>query len=216
MSLDLFFHPFASFCQKALIAFYENDTPYEPHIVDLGDEGQRAAFLALWPIGKFPVVRDGRLGLTLPESTIIIEHLDLHYGGATRFVPADGDAALQVRLGDRFYDHYVQEPMQKIVGDRNRPPGAKDPHGVTQARAILQTAYGLIEHRMAARTWNMGESFTLADCAAAPALRYAAMVEPFEKTHPATAAYLRRLSDRPSFARVLDEAAPYAHFFPKG
>ena len=173
MSLTLHFHPLSSFCWKVLIALYENDTPFTPNVVNLGDAAERAALLKLWPIGKFPVLRDDAQDRTIPESSIIIEYLDSQYPGRTRFIPADAKAALQTRLRDRFYDLYVHLPMQKIVGDRLRPQGAKDPHGVEEARARLQSCYGMIEREMATRTWAMGEAFGLADCAAAPALFYA-------------------------------------------
>jgi glutathione S-transferase len=214
MSLTLHFHPLSSFCQKALVALYENDTPFEPHIVDLTDEASRAAFLRLWPIGKFPVLRDDAKDRTIPESSIIIEYLAQHYPGRTLLVPADADLARQTRLRDRFYDLYVQEPMQKIVGDRRRPATAKDPHGVEEARARLRTAYGMIEEDMATRTWAMGDAFTMADCAAAPALFYANLVMPFAATHKNTAAYFGRLMERPSFARAVTEAKPYISLFP--
>ena len=214
MPLTLHFHPLSSFCQKALVALYENDTPFEPHIVDLADEASRAALLKLWPIGKFPVLRDDARDRTIPESSIIIEYLAQHYPGRTRLVPADADLARQTRLRDRFYDLYVQEPMQKIVGDRLRPASAKDPHGVEEARARLRTAYDMIEEDMARRTWAMGDTFTMADCAAAPALFYANLVMPFADTHKNAAAYFGRLMERPSFARAVAEAKPYFPLFP--
>jgi glutathione S-transferase len=215
MSLRLLFHPLSSFCQKALIALYENDTAFTPQIVDLGDAADREAFLKLWPIGKFPVLRDERRDLTIPESTIIIEYLDTHYPGATRFVPADADQAWRMRLWDRFYDLYVNDPMQKIVGNRLRPADAKDPRGVADARARLQTAYGMIEREMAAKTWAMGDDFGMADCAAGPALFYANLVEPFGDNHKTVRAYFDRLMARPSFARVVAEAKPHFHLFPQ-
>jgi glutathione S-transferase len=216
MTLRLYFHPLSSFCQKALIALYENDTPFEPHIVDLGEETSRAAFLKIWPIGKFPVLRDEARGLTVPESTIIIEYLAQHFPGRSALVPADAELARQTRLADRFYDLYVSEPMQKIVGDRLRPADQKDPLGVEQARARLQTAYGIIECEVREKTWAVGEDFTMADCASAPALFYANLVAPFGETHRNTAAYFGRLMERPSFARAVKEAKPYFHFFPRG
>jgi glutathione S-transferase len=126
MTLVLYFHPLSSFCQKALIALCENGTPFEPRIVDLSDEASRAAFLRLWPIGKFPVLRDEARDRLIPESSVIIEYLDQHYPGPAPLVPADPDLALKTRLADRFYDLYVHEPMQKIVGDRLRPAGERD------------------------------------------------------------------------------------------
>ena len=215
MSLKLYFHPLASFCWKALIALYENDTPFEPHVVDLANETSRAEFKKIWPIGKFPVLRDDARDVTVPESSIIIEYLSQHYPGRSQLVPTDADLARQTRLRDRFYDLYVHEPMQKIVGDRLRPPGKNDPHGVEQARAQLQTAYGMIDREMAAKTWAMGDAFTMADCAAAPALFYANKVLPFDGTHKNAAAYLGRLMERPSFARTVKEAQPYFGLFPQ-
>jgi glutathione S-transferase len=214
MTLKLYFHPLASFCHKALIAFYENGIPFEPVIVDLGDEASRAAFQAVWPMAKMPVLRDDARERTVAESTIIIEYLDAYYPGATRFVPADAGRAWQTRMWDRFYDHYVQEPMQKIVTDRLRPAGKNDAYGVEQARAQLALACAVIERESAAKTWMMGDAFTLADCAAAPALFYANTVAPFGAPWSKLAAYLGRLMARPSFARVLEEAQPYFELFP--
>jgi glutathione S-transferase len=215
MSLTLHFHPLASYCHKALIALYENDTPFEASIVDLASASERAALLKLWPIGKFPVLRDEARNQTIPESTVIIDYLDRHYPGRTRFVPADADQAVQTRLRDRFYDLYVHAPMQKIVGDRIRPEGNKDPHGVEEAQARLRTSYGMIDREMAARSFAMGEAFSLADCAAAPALFYANEVLPFGEDHINLKAYFDRLKARPSYARVLREAEPYFAMFPR-
>ena len=214
MSLRLYFHPLASFCHKALIAFYENGSPFEPVFVDLGDETSSAAFRAVWPMAKMPVLRDETRRRTVAESTIIIEYLDAYYPGTTRFLPRDPDGAWQTRMWDRFYDHYVQEPMQKIVTDRLRPAGKNDAYGVEQATPQLHQAYAVVEQQIAAKAWMMGDAFTLADCAAAPALFYANTVVPFGEAHSKLAAYLDRLMARPSFARVLDEAQPYFELFP--
>jgi glutathione S-transferase len=215
MSLTLHFHPLSSFCWKVLIALYENDTPFVPHAVDLGNEAERAVLLKLWPIGKFPVLRDDAKDRTIPESSIIIEYLDNHYPGRTRFIAADEKLALQTRLRDRFYDLYVHLPMQKIVGDRRRPEGKKDPQGVEEARAQLQSCYGMIDKDVATKTWAMGEAFSIADCAASPALFYANKVMPFGDSHKNLTAYFDRLTARPSFARVIKEAEPYFSMFPQ-
>jgi glutathione S-transferase len=214
MSLTLYQHPLASFCWKVLIALYENGTPFEARLVDLGNEAERAAFLKLTPLGKMPVLRDEARDRTIPETSIIIEYLDTHYPGPKRLIPAEPELALRTRLSDRFFDLYVQEPMQKIVGDELRPEGKRDPHGVAQARAALRSAYAFLEQEMATRRWAMGDDFTLADCAAAPALFYADKVVAIGEERPNTAAYLSRLMARPSFARVLEEAKPYFHMFP--
>ena len=215
MSLTLYFHPLSSFCQKALTALYENDTPFGRHIVDLLDEASSAAFRKIWPIGKFPVLRDEARDRTIPESSIIIEYLALHYPGKTQLVPEDAELARQTRLRDRFFDLYVNMPMQKVVTDKLRPEGKNDPYGVEEAKARLQTACRMVDEDMAARTWAMGEDFTMADCAAAPALFYADQLMPLAGTYEHAAAYLDRLMARPSFARVHKEAQPYWAMFPK-
>ena len=214
MPLKLYFHPLASFCHKALIALYENGIAFEPIIVDLRDEVSSAAFRAVWPMAKMPVLRDEARKCTVAESTIIVEFLDAHYPGSTRFLPADVDRAWRTRMWDRFYDHYVQEPMQKIVGDRLRPEGKNDFYGVQLAKDQLHTAYRVLEQEMESKTWATGNDFTLADCAAAPALFYANTVAPFAEAHKNVLAYLNRLMARPSFARVLQEAQPYFGLFP--
>ena len=215
MSLTLYFHPLSSFCWKTLIALYENDTPFTPHMLRAGNEADRAGLLELWPVGKFPVLRDGARDQTIPESTIIIEYLDRYYPGCTRFIPADPDPALQTRLRDLFYDLYVHLSAQNIVGDRLRPVDAKDPLGVEQARARLRSCYDIIDRQMARCHWAMGEAFCLADCAALPALFYANKVEPIGEKHNNATAYLERLKARPSVARVLTEAEPYFNLFPQ-
>jgi glutathione S-transferase len=215
MSLTLYYHPLSSFCWKALIALYENATPFTPQSVDLSNAEERAALLKLWPIGKFPVLRDSAKDRIVPESSVIIEYLDDEYPGATRFIPADAKLALQTRLRDRFYDLYVHLPMQKVVGDRLRPAEAKDAHGVGEAKARIASCYGMLDKEMASRSWAMGEAFSLADCAAAPALFYGNKVLPFGDTHNNLAAYFERLKARPSFARVLQEAEPYFKMFPQ-
>ncbi|MBL8644151.1 MAG: glutathione S-transferase family protein [Rhodospirillaceae bacterium] len=216
MTLKLYYHPLSSFCHKVLIALYENNTPFEPVMIDLGNAASRADLHRLWPVTKFPVLRDDAKDRTVPESSIIIEYLDLHYPGPTKLVPHDTDAANEMRLKDRFYDLHVQVPMQKIVGDRIRPADKRDPFGVEQARAALKTAIDMAEKDLAGRTWVMGDAFTLADCAAAPALFYADLVMPFTSTHKTVAAYFERLKARPSYARVLKEAEPFMQFFPRG
>lgn len=214
MSLVLHYHPLASFCWKVLIALYENGTPFEARLVNLGDPEDRAAFAALWPMAKIPVLVDEAHDRVVPETSIIIEWLDHHHRGATRFIPDDAELAREVRYWDRILDLYVQLPMQRIVGDRLRPAEHKDPFGVEEARSQLRTALAMIDRHCASRQWTASELFTLADCAAAPALFYADKVEPFEGRWPNALALLERLKARPSFARVLREAEPYFQYYP--
>lgn len=213
MSLTLHFHPLSSFCWKALTALYENETPFTPNLVNLGDPDERAALMKLWPICRFPVLEDKARGEVVPESSIIIEYLDRHYPGRTRFIPDEADRALKTRLRDRFYDLYLHLPLQKIVGDRLRPADKKDPHGVAEARAQLRSSYAIIERQMAGDEWAMGADFSLADCSAVPSLYYGNKVEPLGEFRNVSA-YLERLEARPCFALVLKVAEPYFHFFP--
>lgn len=212
MSLKLYYHPLASYCWKVLIALYESDAPFEREFVDLSTPEQRAALAKLSPFVKFPTLVDGKNAIW--ESTTIIEYLAQHHAGKSQLVPVDPTAAFDVRRLDRFFDLYVHESMQKIVLDRIRAEGQRDPVGVEQARATLATAYDWLERELGERAWAASETFSLADCAAAPALYYANRVAPLGTAHPRTAAYLARLHARPSFARTFEEAQPYLHHFP--
>lgn len=214
MSLTLYYHPLSSFCHKVLIALYENETPFEARLVNLADEASSAEMLAFWPMGKFPVLRDEQRRQTVPETSIIIEYLGKHHPGPAPLLPADPELALEARLWDRFFDLYVNAPMQKIVADRLRPGGQQDPVGVEEAKRTLTRAYALAERQLQGRTWAIGDTFSMADCAAAPALFYADIILPFSASHPSTAAYFNRLVGRPSFARTLAEARPYFQMFP--
>ena len=214
MTLTLYIHPLASFCHKVLIALYENEVAFETQIVDFADPGSAAALMEKWPVGKIPVLHDAAAGRVVPETSIIIEYTHAHYPGPVRLLPDNPDHLLQVRLWDRFYDLYVSVPMQKIVTDRIRPPGASDPHGVDEARATLGTAYVMIEAQMLDKPWATGDAFTLADCAALPALFFASIVHPFPAEQQHLASYLERLLARPSVRRAIAEAQPYFSMFP--
>jgi len=213
MSLHLYAHPFSSYCQKVLTALYENATPFTWHVLGEDAEASRE-FAALWPVKRMPVLVDA--GRTVMEASIIIEHLQLHHAGPVQLIPADAQAALDVRLLDRFFDNYVMTPMQRIVGDALRPPEQRDARGVADAHALLDEAYRWLDGQLAGRTWAAGDSFSLADCAAAPALFYADWVQPIGEDCPAARAYRARLLARPSFARAVDEARPYRSYFPPG
>ncbi len=214
MALTLYIHPLASFCHKVLIGLHENDTTFEASVVDFFGPGSAASHLERWPVGKIPVLHDSETGRVVPETSIIIEYLQQHCPGPVRLLPTDTAQLLEVRLWDRFYDLYVSVPMQKIVTDRIRPEGANDPHGVAEAHATLETAYQMIEGQLHGRRWAAGDGFSMADCSALPALFFASIVHPFHSDQPQLAAYLERLLQRPSVARVIAEAQPYFKFFP--
>lgn len=214
MALTLYSHPLASFCHKVLVALYENEVPFRAVTVDFGDPVSAGQVFAHWPVGKIPVLHDGDRDCFLAETTIIIEYLQARYPGPVRLLPDDEEARLDARLWDRFFDLYVSQPMQKIVTDRIRPEGSGDPFGVEEARGMLDTAYSMIERRMAGRTWSCGDKFTVADCAAAPGLFFASIVHPFAVDQEGLAAYLQRLLAHPSMRRVLAEARPFFSLFP--
>jgi glutathione S-transferase len=211
MAPILHFHPLSSSCHKVLIALYERAIAFDGQLLDLGNAAARAAFLDLWPTGKMPLLVDG--DRVLPETSIIIEYLERLPGGAP-LLPADPDALLDARLWDRLFDLYVMVPMQAIVADRLRAEAERDAVNVAQARATLAMAYAMIERRMAGRSWAAGDAFSIADCAAAPALFYAATLVPFDERQVALRAYFERLVARPAFARVLAEARPYFQYYP--
>lgn len=214
MTLELYAHPFSSYCQKALIALYENGTPFEWRMLAPDDADTADEFARLWPLKRMPLLRDGER--TVVESSIIIEYLDLHYPGPARLIPADANAALEVRLLDRFFDNYVHTPLQKLVFDRLRPEADRDGFGVAEARTMLDTAYAWLDQQLAGRHWAAGDNFSLADCAAAPALFYADWAHPIPATHANVTTYRQRLLAHPSFARAVDEARPYRAYFPLG
>jgi glutathione S-transferase len=178
MTLTLHEHPFAAYCWKPLIALYERQVPFERHYI--GGEEDRAELAKLWPPASIPVLRDEAADLTVPESTPIVEYLD-RVGEAPPLIPAEPAAALRVRLWDRVLDGHVMTPMQKIVGDSLRPEGKRDEHGVEEARAALDSAYRLLDERLAGEPWVGGSRFSLADCAAAPALHYAYVVHRWDE-----------------------------------
>lgn len=216
MSLTLYIHPLSSFAQKAIIAFYETGTPFNTRMLDHTDAAVMSEFKALWPIAKMPVLRDEARGKTIPESSIIIEYIGLHYPGKASLLPSDPQALLMTRYYDRFFDLHINVPMQKVITDRLRPEGKNDPHGVAEARTLLRTALGLLDKELGGKTWAVGDTFTMADCAAAPSLFYTDMgVMPLRDDYPNVAAYLDRLKQRPSYARVLKEAEPFFKLVPK-
>jgi glutathione S-transferase len=212
MSLTLYAHPFASYCWKVLIALYENGTPFNYRKVD--DAAAFAELQSLWPLKKFPVLKDDEA--TIIESTIIVEHLMLHHPGTRRLIPQGIDSALKVRFMDRFFDNYIMTPMQSLVSDHMRAEDERDAQRVADAKASLDVAYGWLEKQLSPQCWAVDDDFTLADCAAAPALFYADWVHPIGDRFSSVRAYRTRLLARPSVARTVDEARPYRKLFPPG
>jgi glutathione S-transferase len=210
--LRLYYHPFASFCHKVLIALYEKGVPFEPVLINLGDAGDRERLGAVWPMMKFPVLEATETGRIWPESSVIIEYLDGFAPETPRMLPADPEQALRARIWDRFFDNFVAVHVTKCVIDSMRPEGGKDPEGVAQAEATIRAAYDHVDAEIG-DGWAVGDAFTLADCSAAPALFYAGLIVPRDD-HPRLDAYYRRLRARPSFDRVVEEARPYRQLMP--
>ncbi|MFN3472865.1 MAG: glutathione S-transferase family protein [Blastomonas sp.] len=214
MTLQLFAHPFSSYCQKVLIALYEHDTPFTLRMVGPDHPENQAQLSALSPVGKFPLLLDGERAVM--EATTIIEYLQVTCPGGTPLIPANPAAAVEVRMLDRIFDNYVMTPQGKIVVDAMRAEDARDPAGLTEAKAMLETMYAWLDGHMRSRIWAAGDAFTLADCAAAPALFYADWSHPIPDALTALKAYRARLLARPSFARAVDEARAFRFFFPLG
>ncbi|RZL35380.1 MAG: glutathione S-transferase family protein [Rubrivivax sp.] len=212
MALTLHYHPLSSYCWKVLIALYENGTPFEARTVNLGDAAERARYAALWPTAKIPLLVDG--DRVVPETSIQIEYLDRHHPAAVRLLPDDAEAALEVRLWDRVFDLHVMTPMQRFIAQQLRPEAERDAATLSGAVSDLGTAYDLVESRLGDRTWAAGAAFSMADCAAAPALFYAAIVRPFSPEHIRLSAYFERLLARPSVWRCIVEARPVFQYYP--
>ncbi|HEX5354547.1 MAG TPA: glutathione S-transferase family protein, partial [Rhodanobacteraceae bacterium] len=214
MSLKIFGHPFSSYTQKVLIALYENATAFE--FLNLSPENPAicAEFAERWPIKKFPLLVEG--DRQVMEATSIIEYLDVHHPGPSRLISKDADAAIEVRMLDRFFDNYIHTPLQKIVLNQLRAEADRDPCGVVDARRMLETAYAWLDRHMAGRKWASGNVFSLADCAAAPALFYADWTHRIDPIFANVHAYRARLLERPSFARCVEGGRPYRAWFPLG
>lgn len=211
--IELFAHPFSSYCWKVLIALYENATPFTYRMLGPDRPENGAALAALWPPAKFPLLLDA--GRPVMESSIIIEHLQLHHAGPVQLLPADPAGALKIRMLDRVFDHHVMATMQRVVNDALRPPERRDPIDVAAAKASLEAIYRWLEAHLQNREWA-ADAFSLADCAAAPALFYADWVHAIPDDCPALRAYRARLLARPSVARCVEEARPHRGYFPLG
>ena len=214
MPLVLYGHPFSSYTQKALIALYENATPFEFRCIGPDTPEHVAEWLKRWPLAKFPLLVDG--DRTVAETSIIIEHLQLAHPGPVRLLPTDPVAALEVRFLDRFFDIHVMDAMQVAVDSALGRVPVKSEEGLKLAGERLDRAYAWLEGHLAGKTWAAGTAFTLADCAAAPSLFYADWTHRIPETCPALRAYRARLLARPSFARAVEEARPFRPLFPLG
>lgn len=210
--MKLYFHPVSTYSQKVLMAFHEKGASFEPMVVSLMDPASKEEYRKVHPLAKLPFLFDEKADRRVPESSIIIEYIDRHCPGGTKLIPDDPDLARQCRFKDRMMDLYVNDSVSTIFFDSMMPEGERDPRAVTKAKETLDTVYALIDRDMSNKTWAIGDAFSMADCAAAPALNYARMVHPFDK-HKSLTAYAGRLFERPSFAKVAKEAEPHLAAF---
>ena len=214
MTIEIFAHPFSSYCMKAIMAFYEKDVPWTLRMLSPENPENNEEHGRRWPIRRFPLmVADGE---QVMEATAIIEWLEAHHAGGPRLIPADAKEAVRVRMMDRIFDNYVMTPQGRCVFDALRPEDARDPYGVAEAQKLLDTSYEWLDGELAGRQWAAGDEFSMADCAAAPALLYADWTYEITARFKTLRAYRQRLIERPSFARALDEARPFRHLFPLG
>ena len=210
MAWQLHYHPFSSYSQKALIAFYEYGLAFEPRRLE--DAGALDELARLWPMKRFPVLVDGDRSIV--EASCVVEYISLGRPPGERLIPDDPLQALEVRMLDRIFDNYVSTPQQKFVYDMLRPQDQRDPYGVAEAGRQLDTAYAWLDRHLAQREWAAAGRFSLADCGAAPFLFYAHWTHPIPPEHRHLLAYRQRLLARPSVKRAVDEARPYRHLFP--
>jgi glutathione S-transferase len=214
VALELYGHPFSSYTWKALIALYENGTAFDFRVLGPDNPENGAALVAVWPVGKFPVLVDN--GVPVIESSTIIDYLDARHPGRVRFVPEDASAAIEVRMLDRIFDNYVMNVVQRAVFDAMRPVEQRDRTIRTTVAADLETIYAWLNTRLSGRNWAAGDAFSLADCAGAPSLFYADWVHPIPEALETLRQYRRRVLTHPSVARCVDDARPYRHLFPLG
>ena len=214
MTIHLYGHLFSSYTWKALIALYENGTPFEFRAVSPDEPGNVAEWLQRWPLRKFPLLVDGERQVA--ETSVIIEYLQVEHPGPVRLIPADATAALDVRFMDRFFDLHVMDAAQHAVNGAISGDDVKRRDGMALSVEKLDRAYAWLETRLAEADWACGDDFTLADCAAAPALFYADWVHRIPESFASLRGYRARLLARPSVARAVDGARPFRHLFPLG
>jgi glutathione S-transferase len=214
MSLALYGHAFSSYTQKVLIALYENGTPFEFRGLGPDQPQHSAEWLRRWPLRKFPLLVEGERSIA--ETSIIIEYLQLQHPGPVRLLPADPLAALDIRFLDRFFDLHVMNMVLHAVEGALPGDPVRRQEALTLAANKLEAAYAWLEGQLAGRTWAAGADFTLADCAAAPALFYADWTHRIADAYPLLRAYRARLLARPSYARAVEEARPFRPLFPLG
>jgi glutathione S-transferase len=197
----LYYHPLSPHSQKVLVAIYEKNARFEPHIVDLGKDAERAQFKKLYAVGQLPVIVLNH-GPVIPESSIIIEYMD-GFGGP-RLLSDYPDLARKARFKDRLMDLYLIEPIRVLREESEKPSRERNSERAERAREQVKAVYEFLEHELDGQSWANGEEFSLADCTAAAALSYAEPLLSYA-SYPRMVEYVARLEQRPSVRRLREE-----------
>ncbi len=209
LAMKLYYNPISSYSQKALIAFYEKGIDFEPNIVNLMDPDDLAKYRDVYPMGKIPclVLDDGHL---IPESSIIIEYIDDM--GEPRLIDGDSEQTRKIRFKDRMIDLYLDDSIVTLLFQGMKPEDQRDPERMATAQFRIDTMYSFMEAEFEKHPFASGNKFSMADCAAAPALFYAEQAAPFA-AYKNISAYWERLRQRPSVQRTHEEARPVLEAF---
>jgi len=207
--MKLYYNPISTYSQKALIAFYEKGIDFEPNIVNLMDPDDLAKYRHVYPMGKIPclVLDDGHL---IPESSIIIEYIDSM--AEPRLIDGDSEQTRKIRFKDRMLDLYLNDPIVTLLFQGMKPEDQRDPERMKTAQFRMDTMYAFMEAEFEKYPFASGDQFSMADCAAAPALFYAEQTAPFAG-YKNISAYWERLKQRPSVQRTHEEARPVLEAF---
>ena len=202
--MKFYYNPLSTYSQKALIALYEKDVSFEPMLVNLMDPASRGEYESVYPIGKVPLLQldDEHL---IPESSIIIEYLEGHYPSGTRLIPADIDAARQVRFMDRMSDLYLNNSAVTLLFQKIGFRQSSEEE-LARANKYLHLSYENLDKRLAGQDWVCGD-FSMADCATIPSLYYCQFTVPFSN-YPNLLKYFERAQQRPSYTKVMAEFVP--------
>ena len=159
---------------KVSILLEETGLPYEPHLVDFQTNDQLSPeFLSLNPNNKIPAILDpdgpGGQPLALFESGAILVYLAEKTG---KFLPAEPARRYETLQWLMFQMGGIG-PMfgqlgffHKFAGKDYEDKRPRDRY-VAESRRLL----GVLEQRMAGRSWLMGDDYSIADIATWPWVR---------------------------------------------
>ncbi len=207
--MKLYYNPISTYSQKTLLAFYEKGIEFEPNIVKLMDPEAIEEYRKVYPMGKIPclVLDDDYI---IPESSIIIEYID---GMAEpRLIDGDAEQTRKIRFKDRMFDLYLNDPVVTLLFQSMKPEDQKDQERIDTSKFRIDTMYSFMDHEFGQQPYASGDTFTMADCAAAPGLFYAELLAPFAE-YENISAYWERLKDRASVQKTHADAKPIVEEF---